>query len=85
MNHYAYFTDVFTLDGVTISFVYTKCKGESWTVCASINAGSTFAEFYNALDDKPESLEELIASHRIAVSNIVRTWATALMPRSRND
>ena len=81
-SHHAYFTDLFMVgDGVTIEFVYTKLDGNRWAVRASIAHGSTFAEFYKATDEKPESLEELFATHRIAVANIVSSWASAVQPK----
>jgi len=83
--HHAYFTDVFILDGVTIEFVYTKLSGNRWAVRASIAAGATFAEFYAATDENPESLEELFTTHRIAVSHIVASWATAIMPKEKKQ
>ena len=87
MSHHAYFTDLFIVgDGVTIEFVYTKLSGNRWAVRASIAHGSTFAEFYATTDESPESLEELFATHRIAVANIVASWANAIMPKEkRND
>ena len=84
-THQAYFTDVFILDGVTIEFVYTKLDGNRWAVRASIAAGSTYAEFYKAVDEKPESLEELIATHRLAVSHIVMSWARAVQPKEKTQ
>ena len=84
-SHQAYFTDVFILDGVTIEFVYTKLDGNRWAVRASIAAGSTYAEFYKAVDEKPESLEELIATHRLAVSHIVMSWAHAVQPKEKTQ
>ena len=83
MSHHAYFTDLFILDGVTIEFVYTKLDGNRWAVRASIAHGSTHAEFYAVTDENPESLEQLIATHRIAVANIVASWATAIMPKEK--
>ena len=84
-QHHAYFTDLFMVgDGVTIEFVYTKLSGNRWAVRASIAAGSTFAEFYAAVDEKPESLEELFATHRIAVAHIVSSWANAVQPKGAN-
>ena len=85
--HHAYFTDLFIVgDGVTIEFVYTKLSGNRWAVRASIVHGSTHAEFYAVIDENPESLEELIATHRTAVSHIVASWASAIMPKGkRND
>ena len=50
-THQAYFTDVFILDGVTIEFIYTKLDGNRWAVRASIASGSTYAEFYKAVDE----------------------------------
>ena len=85
MSHHAYFTDVFILDTVTIEFVYTKLDGNRWAVRASIAAGSTFAEFYATTDENPESLEELIATHRIAVSHIVASWANAITPKGKHN
>jgi len=82
-QHHAYFTDVFILDGVTIEFVYTKLDGNRWAVRASIAHGATFAEFYVATDENPESLEELFTTHRIAVANIVASWATAVQPKEK--
>jgi hypothetical protein len=83
-QHHAYFTDLFIIgDGVTIEFIYTKLDGNRWAVRASIAHGATFAEFYVATDENPESLEELIASHRIAVSHIVQSWASAIMPKGK--
>jgi hypothetical protein len=85
-THHAYFTDLFMVgDGVTIEFVYTKQSGNTWQVRASIAAGSTYAEFYAAVDEKPESLEELIATHRFAVSHIVMSWARAVQPKEKNN
>jgi len=85
-QHHAYFTDLFIIgDNVTIEFVYTKLSGNRWAVRASIAHGSTFAEFYATTDENPESLEELIATHRIAVSNIVASWATAIMPKGKHN
>jgi hypothetical protein len=85
-QHHAYFTDLFIVgDGVTIEFIYTKLSGNRWAVRASIAAGSTFAEFYVATDENPESLEELIATHRIAVSHIVANWANAIMPKGKHN
>jgi hypothetical protein len=85
MSHHAYFTDVFILGGVTIEFVYTKLQGNSWAVRASIAHGSTFAEFYAAVDESPESLEELFATHRFAVSHIVMSWALAIAPKPKGQ
>jgi len=82
-QHHAYFTDLFILDGVTIEFVYTKLSGNRWAVRASIAHGSTHAEFYAVTDENPESLEELIATHRFAVSHIVQSWATAITPKEK--
>ena len=84
-THQAYFTDVFILDGVTIEFIYTKLDGNRWAVRASINAGHTVAEFYKAIDEKPESLEELFATHRFAVSNTLIGWAQALLPKPKGQ
>ena len=85
IQHHAYFTDLFIVgDGVTIEFVYTKLSGNRWAVRASIAHGSTFAEFYKATDERPESLEELFATHRIAVANIVQSWANAVRPKGGN-
>ena len=84
-SHQAYFTDVFILDGVTIEFIYTKLDGNRWAVRASIASGHTIAEFYKAVDEKPESLEELIATHRFAVSHIVMSWARAVQPKEKNN
>jgi hypothetical protein len=84
MSHHAYFTDLFILgDGVTIEFIYTKLDGNRWAVRASIIAGMTNAEFYKAVDENPESLEELFATHRTAVSHIVASWANAIMPKGK--
>jgi len=83
-QHHAYFTDLFIPgDGVTIEFVYTKLSGNRWAVRASLIAGMTNAEFYAATDENPESLEELIATHRFAVSHIVQSWATAVQPKEK--
>lgn len=85
-THHAYFTDLFMVgDGVTIEFVYTKLDGNRWAVRASIASGHTFAEFYKAVDEKPESLEELIVTHRFAVSHIVMSWARAVQPKEKNN
>ena len=85
-QHHAYFTDLFIVgDGVTIEFIYTKLSGNRWAVRASIAHGSTFAEFYATTDEGPESLEELIASHRIAVSHIVASWANAIIPKGKSN
>jgi hypothetical protein len=86
MSHHAYFTDLFILgDGVTVEFIYTKLSGNRWAVRASIVAGMTNAEFYATTDENPESLEELIATHRIAVSHIVAKWADAIMPKGKHN
>lgn len=85
ITHQAYFTDVYILDGVTIEFTYTKLDGNRWAVRASINAGSTYAEFYKATDEKPESLEELFTTHRFAVSYIIKSWANAVAPKEKNN
>jgi hypothetical protein len=83
-SHHAYFTDVFILgDGVTVEFIYTKLSGNRWAVRASLIAGMTNAEFYATTDESPDSLEELIATHRIAVSHIVASWANAIMPKGK--
>ena len=83
-QHHAYFTDLFIVgDGVTIEFIYTKLSGNRWAVRASIAHGSTIAEFYIATDENPESLEELFTTHRIAVSHIVASWASAIMPKEK--
>jgi hypothetical protein len=85
-SHHAYFTDVFILgDGVTVEFIYTKLSGNRWAVRASLIAGMTNAEFYAATDENPESLEELIATHRTAVSHIVASWASAIMPKEKKQ
>jgi hypothetical protein len=85
-QHHAYFTDLFIVgDGVTIEFIYTKLDGNRWAVRASVAHGATFAEFYVATDEKPKSLEELIATHRIAVANIVQSWANAIMPKGKHN
>lgn len=85
-QHHAYFTDLFILgDGVTIEFMYTKLSGNRWAVRASIIAGMTNAEFYATTDENPESLEQLIVNHRIAVSHIVASWATAIMPKEKHN
>lgn len=85
-SHHAYFTDIFMVgDGVTIEFIYTKLDGNRWAVRASIAAGQTFAEFYAAVDEKPESLEELIATHRFAVSHIVMSWGLAVTPKPKGQ
>jgi hypothetical protein len=84
MSHHAYFTDLFILgNGVTIEFIYTKLDGNRWAVRASLIAGMTNAEFYVATDESPESLEELLTTHRIAVSHIVASWASAIMPKGK--
>jgi hypothetical protein len=85
-SHHAYFTDVFILgDGVTIEFVYTKLSGNRWAVRGSIIAGMTNAEFYATTDENPESLEELFTTHRTAVSHIVASWASAIMPKGKSN
>jgi hypothetical protein len=84
-QHHAYFTDVFILNSVTIEFIYTKLDGNRWAVRASIAHGSTFAEFYAAVDASPESLEELISTHRFAVSHIVMSWALAIAPKPKGQ
>ena len=84
MSHHAYFTDLFILgDGVTVEFIYTKRSGNCWAVRASLIAGMTNAEFYIATDEDPESLEQLLTTHRIAVSHIVASWASAIMPKGK--
>lgn len=86
MTHHAYFTDLFMVgDGVTIEFVYTKQSGNTWQVRASIVSGHTIAEFYKAVDEAPESLEELITSHRFAVSHIVMSWGLAVAPKPKGQ
>jgi len=85
MIHQAYFTDVYILDGGTIEFVYTKQSGNTWQVRASIVSGHTVAEFYKAVDEKPESLEELFATHRFAVADIIKSWANAVAPKEKNN
>jgi hypothetical protein len=85
-QHHAYFTDLFVIgDGVTIEFIYTKLDGNRWAVRASIAHGATFAEFYIATDESPASLEELIATHRFAVSHIVQSWALAIAPKPKGQ
>jgi hypothetical protein len=85
-QHHAYFTDLFIIgDGVTIEFIYTKLNGNRWAVRASIAHGATFAEFYAAVDESPESLEGLITTHRFAVSHIVASWANAIMPKGKHN
>ena len=71
-------------DGVTIGFDYTKLDGNRWAVRASIAHGATFAEFYKATDEKPESLEALFTTHRSAVANILQGWANAVQPKGGN-
>jgi hypothetical protein len=86
MSHHAYFTDLFILgDGVTVEFIHTKLSGNRWAVRASLIAGMTNAEFYVATDENPESLEELIATHRFAVSHIVASWALAIAPKPKGQ
>jgi hypothetical protein len=84
-QHHAYFTDLFIVNGVTIEFIYTKLSGNRWAVRASIAHGATFAEFYVATDENPESLEELFTTHRFAVSHIVASWANAIMPKGKHN
>jgi len=85
-QHHAYFTDLFILgDGVTVEFVYTKLSGNRWAVRASLIAGMTNAEFYATTDENPESLEELFTTHRMAVSHIVASWASAIMPKEKKQ
>ena len=85
ITHQAYFTDVFILDGVTIEFIYTKLDGNRWAVRASIASGSTYAEFYKANDEKPESLEELIVTHRFTVSHLIMSWGLAVAPKPKGQ
>ena len=86
ITHQAYFTDVFILDGVTIEFTYTKLDGNRWAVRASI-AGEAYTatEFYKAIDEKPESLEELFVTHRFAVSHIIMSWGLAVAPKPKGQ
>lgn len=72
-------------DGVTIEFIYTKLDGNRWAVRASIIAGMTNAEFYATTDENPESLEELFATHRFAVSHIVMSWGLAVAPKPKGQ
>ena len=85
MQHNAYFTDVFTSNGVTFEFFYTKQNGNRWAVRASIATAQGGIEFYAVTHEHPESLEALIATHRHHVADIVASWATALKPKGQHN
>lgn len=85
MQHNAYFTDVFTSNGVTFQFFYTKQNGNRWVVRASIATAQGGIEFYTGTDEHPESLEALIATHRHHVADLVASWATALKPKGHHN
>lgn len=86
MKHTAYFTDVFTIHGVTFEFFYTKLNGNCWKVRTLMECQNTGFQIYTATDDNPESLEALIATHRNHVADILASWATALKPKGHcND
>lgn len=75
-DHYTTFQDVFIgPDGVKVEFGYTKGLGNRWHVVAQVAAGYGFIEIYQAHDEKPESIEELFATHRAAVSQLLTTLA----------
>lgn len=82
-DHYTTFQDVFSTDGVRIEFSYTKAIGNRWNVVASVASGNTFTEIYTATAERPESIEDLFVTHRIAVSHIITSWAHAVQPKEK--
>ena len=65
---YTTFTDQFIGTGINIEFTYTRLEGNRWHVVVYIVSNYTQTEIYTAVDEGSESLEELFATHRVAVS-----------------
>lgn len=71
-DHYTTFQDVYINDdGVRVEFGYTRAIGNRWHVVAQVVAGHGSVEVYQAYDEKPESIEELFATHRAAVAQLL--------------
>lgn len=72
MEHYTTFQDVYISNaGIRVEFGYTKGVGNRWHVVAQVVTGNSFAEIYTAHDEKPESLEKMFATHRVAVAQLL--------------
>jgi hypothetical protein len=68
-SHYFTMTDTYIgPDGIAIEFVYTRLQNKDWNVKATLVAAQfASVEFYNVTDPQPNTLEELIAHHRMEI------------------
>jgi hypothetical protein len=73
---YTTFTDQFIGTGINIEFTYTRLEGNRWHVVVYLVSGHAQAEIYTAIDEGSESLEELFATHRVAVSYTLASLAS---------
>ena len=62
--------------GINIEFAYTRLEHNRWHVVVYLVSGHTQTEIYTAVDEGSESLEELIATHRMAVSHVLASLAS---------
>lgn len=62
--------------GINIEFAYTRLEQNRWHVVVYLVSGHTQTEIYTAVDESSESLEELIATHRMAVSHVLASLAS---------
>jgi hypothetical protein len=73
---YTTFTDQFIGTGINIEFTYTRLEHNRWHVVVYLVSGHTQTEIYTAVDEGSESLEELFATHRVAVSYTLASLAS---------
>lgn len=62
--------------GINIEFAYTRLEHNRWHIVVYLVSGHTQTEIYTAVDEGSESLEELIATHRMAVSHVLASLAS---------
>ena len=76
-THFCIISDRFTItDRLTVELAYEFYGHNIWGVTATIMDGSScFLELYRAREEKPESLEKMMADHRQRVASIFRIAA----------
>lgn len=62
--------------GLNIEFAYTRLEDNHWHVVVYIVSNYTQTDIYTAVDEGSESLEELIATHCMAVSHVLASLAS---------
>lgn len=76
-THFCTISDRFLItDRLSVELVYEFHGFNTWGVAANIVDGSVcYLELYRAREEKPESLEKMLADHRQRVASIFHTAA----------